>query len=152
MTMIGESVVLNTEQSYGKKLSVVVMILGSIVAAANDLTFNAQGYVNVTVNNLFTAANNITVKKKLKAKELGKLGILFYNAMFSLIILVLYVYKKVLKSERCSNGREKAAASATSSHLMAASWSPHGYRVTYINATAVHGHVQDAIHGVPDIH
>lgn len=98
MTMIGESVVLKIEQSYGKKLSVVVMILGSIVAAANDLTFNAQGYVNVTVNNLFTAANNITVKKKLKAKELGKLGILFYNAMFSFVILALYVYEKVFNN------------------------------------------------------
>jgi len=92
MTMIGESLFLNMEQSDGKKLSVGVMILGSVVAAANDLTFNAKGYVNVTVNNLFTASNNVTMKKKLKAKELGKFGMLFYNAIFSIVILGIYVY------------------------------------------------------------
>jgi hypothetical protein len=41
------------------------MVIGAVIAAINDLTFDVHGYVYIMLNNLFTAANGIYTKKKL---------------------------------------------------------------------------------------
>jgi len=92
LTMIGETILLKIQQPFAVRFCVFIMILGSMVAALNDLAFNWLGYTCITVNNLATAANNCYTKKKLESKELGKFGMLFYNSLFTLPCAAYLVY------------------------------------------------------------
>ncbi|GFS77644.1 hypothetical protein NPIL_602511 [Nephila pilipes] len=93
MTLIGEYFILNTSQSLPIIATVIAMVGGAIIAAADDLSFEVRGYMFVLCNDFFTAANNICVKKKLDARDLGKYGLLFYNALFMILPLtVLWWY------------------------------------------------------------
>jgi len=85
MTMIGEFYVLKVKPQKLVQLSVFLMILGSIVAAADDLSFNLKGYIFVLLNDFFTAGNTVLIKQKLESKDLGKYGLIFYNSLFMLL-------------------------------------------------------------------
>ncbi len=83
MTMIGEYWILDIKPSWMVQISVYLMILGAVIAAARDLAFNLCGYTYVTVNNFFTAGYNIIIKQKLNLnQEIGKYGLLYYCALF----------------------------------------------------------------------
>lgn len=92
MTMLLELYVLGIKPSFTVQFSVYMMILGAIVAAANDLAFTLRGYVFITLNNLFTATNGVYLKKKLDSKELGKYGLMYYNSLFMIVPSVLFSY------------------------------------------------------------
>lgn len=51
-----------------------------------------DGYTLVTLNNFFTAANGVYIKKKLDSKEFGKYGLMFYNALFMVVPAILFAY------------------------------------------------------------
>lgn len=89
MTAIGEFYVLNVRQSLSIVCTIVAMIAGSFIAAAADLTFNALGYVLVMTSNFFTAANGVYTKKTIDSREINKHEILFYNALFTLVPMIL---------------------------------------------------------------
>ncbi|KAK4296226.1 hypothetical protein Pmani_031255 [Petrolisthes manimaculis] len=91
-TMIGEKLLLGVHPPFTVQLTVYTMILGSIIAAFNDLSFDVVGYFFVLSNNLFTAGNGVYVKKKLESKELGKYGLLFYNSLFMLPFAVMFCW------------------------------------------------------------
>lgn len=82
LTMLLEIYILKKIPSRVIVFSVMMMIGGALVAALNDLAFDMTGYVMIFLNDLFTAANNVYMKKKLDAKDLGKYGITFYNSLF----------------------------------------------------------------------
>ncbi|XP_069702581.1 UDP-sugar transporter UST74c isoform X2 [Periplaneta americana] len=85
MTMIGELYFLGIRPSIAVQVSVYTMIAGAVVAASNDLAFSPMGYTLVLLNDAFTAANGVCMKSKLDSAELGKHGVMFYNALFMLV-------------------------------------------------------------------
>ncbi|XP_071458622.1 nucleotide sugar transporter SLC35D2 isoform X6 [Marmota flaviventris] len=85
LTLLLETIVLGKQYSLGIVASVFAIILGAFIAAGSDLAFNLEGYIIVFLNDIFTAANGVYTKQKMDPKELGKYGVLFYNACFMII-------------------------------------------------------------------
>ena len=92
MTLVLEFLVLGTRPSNTTTWSVVVMIAGALVAASNDLAFDAFGYTVVFANNLCTAGQGVCVKRILSGKfRLSKFELLYYQALVATPVLALSI-------------------------------------------------------------
>jgi solute carrier family 35 protein len=89
MTLYGELYILRNKKSLIIQLSIYLMVFGAIIAALDDLTFDFYGYVFIMLNNFFTAANGIYTKKKLNSSILNEFDILYYNALFALVPMIV---------------------------------------------------------------
>ena len=83
-TILLQRFVFQQRQDWQTLSAVSVMILGALVAALTDLTFNLKGYVALLVNDLLTAAYLVMVKHLPVAQELDTVTLLFYNALVSI--------------------------------------------------------------------
>ncbi|XP_072023226.1 nucleotide sugar transporter SLC35D2-like [Amphiura filiformis] len=92
MTMIAEYVVLSHKASLRIQVVVMSMVFGAVVAALGDLAFDVSGYFFIMMNNFCTAINGVFTKKKLDSKDLGKWGLLFYNALFMVLPAMAITY------------------------------------------------------------
>lgn len=90
MTMLGEWAFLNARPSSAVVYSVVLMIGGACVAAMYDLSFDIVGYSFIFLNDVFTAAYGVFMKKATISGKCSPNAILFYNSMLSALFMVLY--------------------------------------------------------------
>ena len=44
------------------------MLIGAVIAASDDLSFNGFGYMFLLINNICTAAQSVAIKQKLVNK------------------------------------------------------------------------------------
>ena len=58
-----------------------------------ELIVISSSYVYVLLNDFFTAGNGVLTKKKLESKDLGKYGVIFYNAMFMLGPAIIFAWQ-----------------------------------------------------------
>ncbi|XP_076429663.1 nucleotide sugar transporter SLC35D2 isoform X3 [Peromyscus maniculatus bairdii] len=72
-----------------RKFTIPLTLLLEAIILGSDLAFNLEGYIFVFLNDIFTAANGVYTKQKMDPKELGKYGVLFYNACFMIIPTVI---------------------------------------------------------------
>ncbi|KAF1474984.1 UDP-N-acetylglucosamine/UDP-glucose/GDP-mannose transporter, partial [Eudyptula minor novaehollandiae] len=89
LTLLLEVIILGKRYPLSIIVSVFAILLGAFIAAGSDLSFNLEGYTFVLLNDLFTAANGVYTKQKIDPKELGKYGVLFYNACFMVVPTVI---------------------------------------------------------------
>ncbi|TRZ03152.1 hypothetical protein DNTS_014544 [Danionella cerebrum] len=107
ITMIMESRILRKSFAPSLVCSVLAIVLGALVAASSDLSFNVEGYTFVLLNDVFTAASGVYTKKKLGMEGLGKYGVLFYNAFIIIIpTLVASAYTGDLQQVQTSRRTE----------------------------------------------
>lgn len=92
MTMWAEYLILGVTSTWPVKISIVLMLLGAVVAAADDLAFDMTGYIYIAICNVATAASSVYAKKKLDAKDLGTNGLVYYNSLFSFPFMLLFCY------------------------------------------------------------
>ncbi|THD22127.1 UDP-glucuronic acid/UDP-N-acetylgalactosamine transporter [Fasciola hepatica] len=100
--MVGEKVILGVSRPFSVYLSVVVMVLGAIVAVIGDLTFDLLGYAYVFTNNFSTAAKALLTKSLLRDQGFSSLELLYYNsglmvpALLIIVVLQTDLYQNVL--------------------------------------------------------
>ena len=91
MTMLAESCLLGSKPSSSVVLSVALMVGGAVIAAIYDLSFDAEGYMLVFMNNVFTALNGVWMKKALgPSGQCSKMAVLYYNSLFCGIAMLLF--------------------------------------------------------------
>lgn len=90
LTMLGEWYLLKTKPSWSVIVSIFFMVAGALIAALYDLSFDAEGYVLVFLNNIFTALNGVYMKKASNSGKCSKMSVLYYNSLFSTVIMLLY--------------------------------------------------------------
>ncbi|KAM9330723.1 nucleotide sugar transporter SLC35D2 [Gastrophryne carolinensis] len=91
-TLILEMIILRKRYSWSVGVAVSTIVIGALIAASFDLSFNLEGYIIVLLNDLFTASYGVYTKAKIDPKELGKYGVLFYNAIFMILPTLILTF------------------------------------------------------------
>lgn len=90
--MVGEHILLGTRRNVQIHCSVVIMVIGAIVAAIGDITFDILGYTYIIINNLTTTGKALFTRSRLRDYNFSSLELLYFNSLFMLPILLIATY------------------------------------------------------------
>eukprot|EP00949_MAST-11_sp_MAST-11-sp1_P002401 g2401.t1 len=76
--------------SQSMMVALLLMLVGAVMAAANDLQFDAGGYAWMALNCIFCSAYTLSVRSVKDATGLSSAAMSFYNSAISLPILLTY--------------------------------------------------------------
>ena len=85
MTMIAQHYFLGAELRKDVLCCIMLMIFGSVVAAANDMAFSLRGYACIMSNNILTTASQIQAKKALTRESVTKTTLIFWTSILTII-------------------------------------------------------------------
>jgi len=89
MVMLEEYYLNGTTQSRAILASTVVMVLGAIIAAMKDLTFDPVSYLLLFLTNLATSLYTVFIARVKKQNQLTAHALLFYNTALTLPVLTI---------------------------------------------------------------
>jgi len=94
VTIAGDALFFGEKVSFLTILSIFVMVLGAVLAGANDLQFSAIGYMFMGMNCIFTSGYVLYMRFASTTIKLPKFGMVYYNNLLSiglLVPLILYL-------------------------------------------------------------
>merc|ERR1711871_1930982 len=95
--LCSEIFILKRPQSKGVILSIVICMVGTVVAAMNDLAFNMKAYLIIGFSTIMTSAYSTAVTTKLTgANKRTKWEVLFCNSLVSIPLLLFVLWYKGL--------------------------------------------------------
>ncbi|VDP38710.1 unnamed protein product [Schistosoma margrebowiei] len=83
---------LRTKRSIPIYLSVIVMVIGAVIAAIGDITFDPIGYTYILINNISTTGKALLTKSRLRDYDFSSVELLYFNSLLMLPILFILVY------------------------------------------------------------
>jgi GDP-mannose transporter len=89
LVTVGDYLFYGRSSSPGIKLSLVLMLLGAVMAGRSDLEFNATGYALATLNCFITAAYVLYMPRAIKDSRLNAFGRVYYNNLLSIPLVVV---------------------------------------------------------------
>ena len=93
LTLLAEVYILSMPTTRAIVAAVALLMCGSLIAAANDLSFNLVGYSSVLISAVATTAYGTSSKMLLTGpKQRTKWELLFYNSLFAIPILSVAVH------------------------------------------------------------
>jgi len=92
IVIIAQFIIMKKRVSREEFLSVVAMVFGALIASAGDLSFDFWGYCLVVLNCGTTAWYLVLITKKQQETKLDSFGLMFYNNMFSIPVLLCTVW------------------------------------------------------------
>lgn len=100
IVLVLEAVVLRKRAKPSIWICILVMVAGGVIAGATDLSFSLIGYILVGICSVATALYLILIVKVGKRTNLDTFGLLFYNNIISLPLMLIYM---LLFSDEFSN-------------------------------------------------
>ena len=88
ITVFGEYYLFGEPLSYLTLLSVFIMVVGAVLAGANDLEFNFYGYVWMAINCVFTSGYVLYMRYASTSIKLPRFGMVYYNNLLSIALLL----------------------------------------------------------------
>jgi GDP-mannose transporter len=106
LVTIGDYLLYGQSVSRGIVASLVIMLLGAVLAGSSDLEFNMMGYMWAVCNCVITASYVLYMPRAISDSKLNAFGRVYYNNLLSLplVLLVdLFVYGDLFRLKENPN-------------------------------------------------
>jgi solute carrier family 35 protein len=86
--LLGEYLAMKKVPTRSTIIATAIMVLGAVIAAYKDLTYDPVSYILVALTNLSTAGYTVAIAKVKKTTNLSVFGLLYYNTVITLPFLI----------------------------------------------------------------
>ena len=88
ITVTGDYLIFGQPISWLTIISVLIMVLGAVMSAFNDIEFDSYGYFWMVANCICTASYSLYMRYATTNVILSKWGMVFYNNLLSILLLL----------------------------------------------------------------